>query len=329
MNSSPNRRRCIAAIAAMFAMTGIGLWAAEKTPADKPTQNDPSEGDNLRETMLVPGIDIPLADSPVEVVNVKSADGIDLTFVWRRPKGRAVCPAVVFLHGGGQQAPLAKLKRHLFSGSVQTRFLAQGFAVVMCTRRPFWKSPGNDSPAGFYDAVKDTVLILEKVKALPGIDRTKVSLYGGSGGGILAIVTASQTDVACVIAGEPAVVVPLAPDTGGRGGVDGYRAVMDEPGKYFTGARKDEILAWMQKIACPVLVLQGKSVGLYKANFEVLIPEMKKLGKDISSMAWPEVTHGFYFGGLRSGATPELVDTIVKHSIDFIGAAVRPKEARK
>jgi dipeptidyl aminopeptidase/acylaminoacyl peptidase len=274
----------------------------------------------------VAAIDIPLADAPVQTVDVKSPDGIDLTFAWRHPKGNAMCPAIVFLHGGGQHAPFEKLKRNLLNGSVQTRFLAKGFAVVECTRRPFWKSPGNDSPVGFYDAVKDTALILEKVKTLPGVDKTKVALYGGSGGGILAIVTASQTDVACVIAGEPAVVVPLAPDIGGHGGVASYRAVMDEPGKYFTGARKNEILAWMQKIACPVLVLQGKSVGLYKANFEVLIPEMKKLGKDISSMAWPEVTHGFYFGGMRSGATPELIDTIVKHSIEFIGRATKSEQ---
>ncbi len=331
MSKRVNGTRWVATVASIWFLAGPCGWAAGNTPAAKPPQNDLSEGDNLRTAPSMAGIDIPLSDSPVQEADVKSADGIDLTFAWRRPKGGAVCPAVVFLHGGGQQAPIERLKRNLLKGAVQTRFLARGFVVVECTRRPFWKSPDSGGPAGFYDAVKDTVLILEKVRALPGVDKGRVALYGGSGGGILAIVTASQTDVACVIAGEPAIVVPLAPDLGdsGGGGSAAYRPIMADPGKAFTGARKEEILAWMRKVSCPVLVLQGKSEGLYKANFEVLIPEMKRLGKTISVQTYPGVSHGFYFGGQRAGATPELVDTLVNRAIEFIGAAARPGAAQQ
>jgi hypothetical protein len=88
------------------------------------------------------------------------------------------------------------------------------------------------------------------------------------------------------------------------------------------------MLAWMRKVSCPVLVLQGKSEGLYKAIFEVLVPEMKKLGANLSSQTYPEVTHGFYFGTRKSGATPELVDTLVKRAIEFIGSAATPRESR-
>lgn len=315
------KRLVVVCIAGLSALAGAGLWAAEK---------DPTEGDNLRKAGAVPGIDIPLAESPVRMAEVKSADGVDLTFAWRRPRGDALCPVVVFLHGGGEQASLAKLEHNLLKGAVQTRFLARGFVVVECTRRPFWKSPGSGGPVGFYDAVKDTVLILEKVRALPGVDKSRVALYGGSGGGILAIVTASQTEVACVIAGEPAVVVTLAPDLGdqGSGGAYAYRLIMADPVKAFTGARKEEMLAWMRKVSCPVLVLQGKSEGLYKAIFEVLVPEMKKLGANLSIQTYPEVTHGFYFGTRKSGATPELVDTLVKRAIEFIGSAATPRESR-
>lgn len=313
------KRLVVACIAGLSTLAGAGLWAAEK---------DPTEGDNPRNRGGVPGIDIPLAESPVRMAEVKSPDGIDLTFAWRRPKGDAVFPAVVFLHGGGEQAPLAKLEHNLLKGAVQTRFLARGFVVVECTRRPFWKSPGSGGPVGFYDAVKDTVLILEKVRALPGVDKSRVVLYGGSGGGILAIVTASQTGVACVIAGEPAVVVTLAPDLGDHGGGAAYRPIMADPVKAFTGARKEEMLAWMRKVSCPVLLLQGKSEGLYKAIFEVLVPEMKKLGANLSIQTYPEVTHGFYFGTRRSGATPELVDTLVTRVIEFIGSAAMPRESR-
>jgi dipeptidyl aminopeptidase/acylaminoacyl peptidase len=282
---------------------------------------DPTRGDGRAAERQLPGIDVPLVAAPLEEVELASADGVDLRFFVRRPRGDGPFPTILFLHGGGKHAGPERLRRGLLGGAVQTRFLAKGFAVVECTRRPFWteKPDGGDEAVGFDDAVDDTVRIVAKVRALPGVDGRRLVLYGGSGGGVLALVTASRTDVAGVIAGEPATVVPLEPEAG-AGGAEGrgYRRLMADPQAAYVGERREAMRAWMAAVRCPVLVLQGRAEGLYRINTELLVPELRSLGKEVAVANYPDVKHGFYFGSAGSGATPELVDRVVKESIDFI-----------
>jgi acetyl esterase/lipase len=286
--------------------------------AQKHRRRDPSRGDNLALKSHIPGIDISQAKAPLKTIILKSRDGVDLSFAYRRPVEDGSLPAILFFHGGGGQSNLQGLQNNLRTGAVQTRFLQKGYVTVQSTRRPFWKTKNANQPTGFYDAVADAALVVEKVKSLPGVDPNRVILYGGSGGGILAIVTASKAKVAGVIAGEPATVVPIDPKTGQSASPANYRELMENPQQKYTPERQKEMRAWMKAIDCPVLVLQGKPVGLYKTNFEILIPEMKKLGRDISSSIYPGVTHGFYWGAVKTGATLETVDKIVEDVDAFI-----------
>ena len=166
-------------------------------------------------------------------------------------------------------------------------------------------------------------MVVEKAKTISGVNPHQVVLFGGCGGGILAIATASKTDLACVIAGEPATVVPLDPKTGEKASPADYRRLMENPAAKFTPDRRAEMHAWMKEINCPVLVLQGKHTGLYKTNFEILIPEMKRLNKDISSISYPGVTHGFYRGTEKPGDTSDTVEKIMKDTPKFIETSFR------
>jgi len=284
----------------------------------------PAAGDDGGRGRFVAAIEVPPTDSPIQEVRLEAPGGeVDLRFFWRRPRGKGPFPAVLFLHGGGGQATADKLRHDLKAGPVPTRFLAAGFAVVACTRRPFWtaKNDAGDAAVGFDDAVDDTVRIVAKVRTLPAVDGRRVVLYGGSGGGILAIVAASRTDVAGVIAGEPATVVPLAPAAGNGGaGPGGYRGVMADPHAVYVGDRREAMRAWMEGVGCPVLVLQGKPVGLHTVNSEILVPELRALGKQVTVADYPDATHGFYWGDTRAGATPELVDRFVGDALGFIRA---------
>ena len=259
---------------------------------------------------------------PLTEVSLESDDGVDLSFAYRTPVGEGPFPTIVFFHGGGGTSNLQSLKSNLSSGAVQTRFLQKGYLVAESTRRPYWKSGGSDRPNGFYDAVGDAALVVQKVKSIPAVDPARVVVYGGSGGGILAIVTASKTKVACVVAGEPATVVPLDPRQDQQASSSTYRPLMEDPHSKYTPQRQEEMRAWMKRIDCPVLVLQGKPVGLYKTNFEILIPEMKRLGKNISSISYPGMSHGFYWGTTRTGATVETVEKIVRDVDQFIRDSV-------
>lgn len=294
---------------------GDGKLSREEARAHR--QSDPSRGDNLASRSHIEGIQIPESISPVKTVKLQSSDGVDLSFAYRAPKGKGTFPTILFFHGGGGQSNLNGLKSNLLNQPIQTRFLEAGYLTIASTRRPYWKTK-DDSPSGFYDAVEDAALVVKKAKSLPGVDPDHVVLYGGSGGAILAIATASKTDLACVIAGEPATIVPLEPRTGEEASPRDYNELMKNPAQLFTPDRRDEMHAWMKKISCPVLVLQGKHIGLYKTNFEILIPEMRRLGKDISSISYPDVTHGFYWGTVRTGATLQTVEKIMTDVTHYI-----------
>lgn len=291
--------------------------------ANRPERaDDPSRGDNLKSVSHIPGVKISESVSPVVEVPLQSDDGIDLSFAYRKPAGDGPFPTILFFHGGGGQSSLQGLKNNLRTGAIQTRFLKAGFLTIASTRRPYWKSKDN-RPTGFYDAVRDAAKVVEKAKTIPGVNPDQVVLYGGSGGGILAIATASQTELACVIAGEPATVVPLDPKSGEAASPADYRQLMENPAAKYTPDRKAEMHKWMKEIDCPILVLQGKPVGLYKTNFEILIPELKRLKKEISSISYPGVTHGFYWGTVKTGATLETVERIMNDTMEFIEASFR------
>tara|TARA_R110002096_G_scaffold23552_3_gene74928 strand:+ start:334 stop:738 length:405 start_codon:yes stop_codon:yes gene_type:complete len=108
----------------------------------------------------------------------------------------------------------------------------------------------------------------------------------------------------------------------------GYYLMTPHPGGTSAGMPKfewiqceldqSEILGWINQINCPILILQGNPVLLYRANFEFLIPEMEKRGKDISSLSYPGMIHGFYWGKIKSGATRESVEKVMEDMTAFI-----------
>ena len=93
---------------------------------------------------------------------------------------------------------------------------------------------------------------------------------------------------------------------------------MEDPKDFYTASKQKETRAWMKDIHAPVLILQGSQTGLYKTNFEILIPEMKELGKDISFIEFPGKSHGFYWGTTKTGATLETVEQILRDVTGFI-----------
>ena len=104
------------------------------------TKADPSEGDNLASLSHIPGVKISESVSPVKEVELESADGVDLSFVYRTPPGKGPHPTILFFHGGGGKSNLQGLKSNLLSQPIQTRFLEKGFITIASTRRPYWKT---------------------------------------------------------------------------------------------------------------------------------------------------------------------------------------------
>lgn len=280
-------------------------------------RTDPTEGDNLQTVTEIPGIDIPESISPVIEVPLESKDGIDLTFYYRTPSGEGPHPTVMFFHGGGGYSNKQALKRNLLSGTMHTRFLEAGYTIATATRRPYWKSEHNLEIIGFIEAVNDATSVVNKAKSMKVFDSEKIILYGGSGGAMLAIATASKTNVAAVIAGEPASVLLFAELGESRERPD-YEYIMRDPQKFYTGKFKKRAQAMFKAIDSPILILHGDVHALKKINSELLVPELNNLGKDVTYSVFPGLNHGFYWGNTKAGATLETVEKIMEDVTTYI-----------
>jgi acetyl esterase/lipase len=169
--------------------------------------------------------------------------------------------------------------------------------------------------------------VLEKAKSLPDFGRNNIVLYGGSGGAMLAIGTASKIDVACVVAGEPASVLLLAELDESRKRPD-YNAIMADPQRFYTGKFKSRARSMFKEINSPILILHGDQHPLKIINSEIIVPELKAFGKDVTYSVFPGLNHGFYWGNAKSGATIETVEKIMRDIPDFIEKYTTLKPAK-
>ena len=241
--------------------------------------------------------------SPIEEMEINQTSYAAV----RKPPGKGPFPAVIFLHGGLGQSNMAKLRENSLSQVTSARFLAWGYVTVNATRRKINHDPQDRG------VVDDTVKIIEATKKLAEVDPTSVTLYGGSGGGTLALEVASATELAAIVAGEPATIIYMGMFTkehvitnaDGRPSGDKRMEVMNADARsLYTPELRKFTRRKIEGIKCPVLILHGDRHPLKKFNFDVLIPEMKALGKPVELIVYPGENHGFYWGRSGNPAMP-------------------------
>ena len=224
----------------------------------------------------------------------------------RKPPGEGPFPAIVFLHGGLGQTPMANLRRNSVQQPTQARFLAWGYVTITGTRRANRHDPQDRG------VVEDTLTLVRAVRALPFVDEESVALYGGSGGGTLALEVASVSDdLAAIVVGEPATIIYMGMFTkdhivfGDDGQPTGDRRwdVMNANAKVlYTDSVRDLTRRKLSGLAAPTLVLQGDVHALKAFNLGVFVPEMEALGKPVALKVYPGEPHGFYWGVGRDPA---------------------------
>jgi acetyl esterase/lipase len=151
--------------------------------------------------------------------------------------------------------------------------------------------------------VLDCLALTEAVKQMPFVDRESVILFGGSGGGSLALETAASTSLAAIVCGEPATL--LFCGMLGDGQFDDRGNVLRDPQQHYTPERKARTQEKIKKIKCPVLILHGDKHALRTLNLEIFLPELKAAGVAVELKLYPGNPHGFYWGG---GTTEKTVE---------------------
>jgi acetyl esterase/lipase len=248
------------------------------------------EGDGAGSTnSRVKPLEISEKDSPIQPLDAKASDGRAVRAFWRKPKGDGPFPAVVFIHGGLTQFPEEELRKQLKTNPVLTRLLDSGFAVVQSTFRTYERDVQSRGP------IEDVRAVVEALEKSAAIDGKRIALFGGSGGGSIALELGGHQAVRAVIAGEPATVLYTGMLTTGEYGP--RLKIMADPEKHLTPELRKKTLEKLKTLRAPVLILHGDQHDLNKLNAPLFVPMMKEAGVRVEYREYPGYGHGFYFGG--------------------------------
>ncbi len=269
-----------------FVALAVVSLAALASPPHAAAQQDPANPPIMR-----PVISEEVA--PLQTIAPVAQDGHRGEGFLRKPPGDGPFPAIVLIHGGLARHLTEWIREYALS-THPSRFLAAGYVVAVITYRSRDIDPNAQSPL----TVQDAVAAVDYLKALPYVDPRSILVMGSSGGGDLALEVAAATEVAAIVAEEPASMLMAGVFTAafmaewrpGAGGaqefVEAYRAHGDPQGL------ADKIA----RISSPVLIIQGDDGSpLNRFNAEVLIPELRAAGTSLKVITYPGEPHGFSF----------------------------------
>lgn len=303
---------------------GEALSAAEQSFLDEARQrrgreqggrNPGMQGDGATAPMQWPVAAKVISEqtSPVRPLAIAASDGRKSTIYWRQPNGDGPFPAILFIHGGLDEFPAQSLRAHLTNNPVITRFLAQGYATVMATFRSYSEAIQSRGP------ILDCSAAVDTAARLPSIDPKRFFVYGGSGGGSIALELAGQASVCAVVACEPATVIYSGMLTTSE--YDTRLEMMRDPDRFFTPEIRQQTLAKLKTIRSPVLIVHSDRHDLIKLNKPIMLPLMRETGVSIEYREYPGFGHGFYWGGggdrWGKAADVAVVESVVADCLQF------------
>ncbi len=301
---------------------------ARRSPAQPPTAESRRtagmEGDGAGPMgAKVEPIRISELVSPIEVIATEASDGRPLRAFWRGPIGGRPFPAIVFVHGGLSEFPEAVLRDQLRVNPVITRMLEAGYAVAQATFRSYEHDVQSRGP------IEDVRAVVRAVARLGGVDASRIALFGGSGGGSIALELGSDPAVRAVVAGEPATLIYTGMLTTGEYGP--RLEIMANPEEHFSTELRQRTLEKLKSLRAPVLILHSDQHDLRKLNKPLFLPIMQEAGVRVQYREYPGYGHGFYFGGgddrWGKGADGKVVNAVVRDVRAFLDAAMRATDA--
>lgn len=261
------------------------------------------------------------AECPVQQVYIKSKDGLYVAAALRKPKGTGPFPALIHFHGapGGRgMEQLAGWSRGATGSPVWERFLQEGFVVVVSDYRAVSRAGGMLRPVVTDEIsyVDDGLAVVDYVRALPYVDPSRISVYGVSLGGNLALYLIGRTKVHATILGAPAAMSFL-------GAAVPQASPGADPMDRWKNAKLDLELARknIEPIQCPILILVGTADGLIHID-QALHDLLEKAGKSVRMEVYENGYHDFCIGPQgQAGRKEPLLDATLdalEQSLEFV-----------
>jgi dienelactone hydrolase len=238
--------------------------------------------------------DVTLSDSPLEIVAPVAHDGHKGLALLRKPTGAGPFPAVIIIHPGMTTFPQAALSEYMLKAAPASRFLAAGYVVALTTYRSRNVDPQSPLSAA------DVAATLDYVRKLGYVATDSIGLIGCSGGGDLALEIATKTQVAAIVAEEPASMMftgvfnTKSPKAGERYTPPDAFPIMESPSQYYTQEFQTFTQRKIATLRSPILIVQGEETfALNRWNAETLVPELRRAGKSVSVRSYAGERHCF------------------------------------
>jgi dipeptidyl aminopeptidase/acylaminoacyl peptidase len=236
--------------------------------------------------------------SPVMQNYIPSADGAYVAAAIRKPQGEGPFPAIVIFHGapGGRgMEQLVGWSRGDHGGPVWERFLQEGFVVAVADYRGGdFNLMNQPSDLPLVTAIDDGLAVVDHVAALPYVNPDRVSVYGVSLGGNLALFLASEKPTLhTVVVGAPAPIWFLGMP------FSGFREQPEEIDASSSAGNIDPI-------STPILIQVGTADSLLALD-RVLYQQLRSRGKEVRLEIYEHGYHDFVLGpqGQERGDLPE------------------------
>jgi dienelactone hydrolase len=270
------------------------------------------------------------ADSPVQPVYIKTKDGLYVAAALRKPKGDGPFPALIHFHGapGGRgMDQLAGWSRGATGGPVWERFLQEGYVVVVADyRRINFQDMAKSIPRDQVSYVDDGIAVVDYVKALPYVDKSRVNVYGVSLGGNLVLHVIGRTEIHAAILGAPAPLeflgASMPPAKPGENPTDRFKRMTLD----LERAAKN-----IEPIHCPILILVGTDDSLIGID-RSLHDELEKRSKSVRLEIYQKGYHDFCMGPQgHAGRKEPLLDITLdalEESVRFLKQPSRSPAAK-
>ena len=238
---------------------------------------------------------------PLERIQPVGRDGHRGLAFLRKPPGAGPFPAIVIVHGGLTMQPEERIKGYA-AAATASRFLAAGYVVAPITYRS-----RDDDPQSKV-SLRDCLAAVDHVRRRAYVDSRSLVVYGCSGGGDLALEIAAAAEICAAVPEEPASMLLTGvfnaafPKKGERFTPADASPISENPKRYYTAEYHEITRAKLNKIRCPILLIQGDQHPVNRFNAEVLIPELRAAGKALEVITYPGQRHCFCFGAARGSA---------------------------
>ena len=264
-----------------------------------------------------------------EDIQVPSEDGYSVYACIRRPEGNGPFPAIIVVHGGLGEASHNALRSNLVGVGtpVTDAMYKAGYVVVMTDFRRH-AFGGRE--------IDDVVAVFDHVQTLPYVNKTKVALYGASHGGYIALMAATRVKPAAVVACAPVVDLleefrrlppppatpPIRPSARREIALELIDKLGGTPDTVPEKYRALSILAHVDQISCPVLIIQGTADPLV-SGAKILKAEMDRAGKSCELALFTDQPHGFYWGLVRAGGVSQATRDALARTLSFLDSQLR------